>query len=380
MTPVKQQAELGVRAKPALVLSIGEKVAGQNHPRKLDHFRPKPGAFSDRFHEVFGDTPTEIRICPPSNNFGDMLDIRWKAFAGGGPSNPDGGYLKALGRTNFAEAGLRGRPEAINGPDVCDGWNLDGTSGAFDMVGPGDDHVAKLGMKVYTVVRFLVPEVLGVGAWAEISSTSAQTRDQLFQTLGRIYRQTSGQWFGIDLILYMQAAKARPVVDGKRITSKFWSLAIRSPYSIAELIAARDSLASIQAPSGLPALDHGNVERDLEISPALWGPPAQPGDDIRQTIASLPPAKDEPLRTRDEPSSVERPADDVLNRIAALRQEVGVDAADLLLTGAFGVEVEQLTAKTAGAYLAGLERIAEQSAEPVVGEIVIGPDGIEEER
>jgi hypothetical protein len=45
------------------------------------------------------------------------------------------------------------------------------------------------------------------------------------------------------------------------------------------------------------------------------------------------------------------------------------------LTGAFGVEVEQLTAQTAGAYLAGLERIAEQSAEPVVGEVVIEEDG-----
>ena len=363
--PVRQPADLGARAKPALVLSIGEKVPGQSHPRKLDHFRPKPGPFAAKFHEVFGDAPTEIRICPPSNNFGDMLDIRWKAFAGGGPSNPDGGYLKALGRTNFAEQGLAGNVNAISGPDECDGWNLDGTSGAFALSGPGDDVIAKLGMKIYTVARFLVPEVLGVGAWAEISSTSAQTRDSLFTTLGRIYRQTSGQWFGVELVLYMQPAKARPIVDGKRITSKFWSLAIRSPYSIAELLAARDSLASIQAPSRLPALDHGNVDRDLEVSPALWTPPAQPGDDIRQAIADLPPARDEPLRTRDEPSSVERPDDATMNRIAALRQEVGADAADLLLTGAFGVAVDQLTARTAAAYLAGLERIASQDVEQV---------------
>lgn len=375
MSTSARRAELGVRAKPALVLSIGEKVEGQNHPRKLDHFRAKPGPFADKFHAVFGDKPTEIRICPPSNNFGDCLDLRWKAFAGGGPNSPDGGWLKALGRTNFAEEGLRGNVEAINGPETCDGWNKDGTSGVFTIDGPGDVSVVKFGMKIYTVARFLIPEVLGVGAWAEISSTSAQTRDSLFTTLGRIYRQTSGQWFGVELILYMQPAKARPMVDGKRITSRFWSLAVRSPYSIAELIAARDSLASIQAPAQLPALDHGNVERDLEISPALWTPPAQPGDDIRQAIADLPPARDEPLRTREEPSSVGRPDDATLNRIAALRQEVGADAADLLLTGAFGVEVEQLTAQTAGAYLAGLERIAEQSAEPVVGEVVIEEDG-----
>jgi len=374
MTAVKK-AELGVRAKAGLVLSIGEKVPGENFPKKLDHFRAKPGPFADKFHSVFGDAPTEIRICPPSNNFGDCLDIRWKAFAGGGPSNPSGGYLKALGRTNFAEAGLGGRPESINGPETLDGWNKDGTSGAFDITGPDDPQIAKLGAKVYCVCRFLVPDVLGVGAWAEISSTSAQTRDSLFTTLGRIYRQLDGQWFGIELVLYMQPAKARPIVDGKRMTSKFWSLAVRSPYSIAELIAARSDLASIQAPSRLPALDHGSIDRDLEVSPALWGEGARPGDDIRRKVAELPPAKDEPMRTRDEPSSVDRPDDATTNRIAMLREEVGAEAADLLLTGAFGVELHQLTAKTGAAYVSGLERIAEQAAEPVVGEVVIEEDG-----
>ena len=169
-----QRAGLGVRAKPGLVLTIGEKVPGENHPRKLDHFRPKPGPYANRFTEVFGEAPTEIRICPPSNRFGDMLDIRWKAFAGGGPRNPTGGYLKVLGRRNFAELGMAGDVAAIHGPEECDGWNTDGTQGPLRITGPEDPAVAKFGMKVYTVLRFLVPDVLGLGAWAEISSTSAR--------------------------------------------------------------------------------------------------------------------------------------------------------------------------------------------------------------
>jgi hypothetical protein len=216
-------------------------------------------------------------------------------------------------------------------------------------------------------MRFLIPEVLGLGAWAEISSTSAQTRDGLFTTLGRMHRQLSGQWFGVELVLYLQPAKARPLgADGKRLTSRFWALAVRSPYSITDLIDARLRLASIQPPAPLPALNHGDIERDFELSPALWGTSGGAGSDIRQVIDSLPVApRGNDLRTRDEPAADDRADDTLLNRIAVLRRQVGLEAADALLDGAFGSQVERMNAATASAYAAGLERILATHGERV---------------
>lgn len=363
---VRRRSPMGVRAKPGLVLSIGMKAEGHGHPTKLDYFRAKPGPFTDRFYEVFGERPKEVRICPPSNDFGDMIDCRWKAFAGGGP-NKAGGYLKALGDTNFAVAALNGDREKLSGPETLQGWNSDGSKVSVTITGPDDPVVAKFGMKVTTTLRFLVPEVLGVGAWAEISTGSEQSTHSLYRTLAQLYRATRGRWFGLDLILYLQEARSRPVVDGKQITSRFWMLAVRSPYSVVEFIEQRRAVAEIQSPPPLPELDHGSVEREEELHSALWGG----GEErVRQTVAQLPPAPDEPVRTREEPSAVDRPDDALMNRIATLRTEVGAEAADSLLLGSFGREVEQLSAGEAAAYAAGLERIAKARAETVEGELV----------
>ena len=360
-TVTRKRSPLGTRAKPGLILSIGQK-ADKGHPVKLDYFRAKPGPFTDRFAEVFGKQPKEIRVCPPSNVFGDMIDIRWKAFAGGGPSKPDGGYLKALGRTNYAEVALAGDRERMSGEETLDGWNQDGTKGEFKITGPDDPMVAKLKLKVTTTLRFLVPEVLGVGAWAEISTGSEQSTHSLYRTLAQIYRATQGQWFGLDLVLYLQEARSRPVVDGKQITSKFWMIAVRSPYSVVEFIEQRRAIAEIQAPAPLPALDHGAIEREEELHPGLW----ETGEDrVRATVAQLPVGSRETVRTREEPSAVDRPDDALLNRIATLRAEVGLEAADTMLLGSFGCEVEQMNAGEAAAYAAGLERIAEARVEHV---------------
>lgn len=366
-----RRAPLGQRAKPGLVLSIGVLPEGANHPTKLDYFRAKPGPYADKFHAAFGDAPREVPIAIP-DDLPHVLDIRWKAYAGGAAGKRDGGYLRALGQTNYVDRAIGGDVDAMNAAETLTVWKPDGTKGEVEIAGPDDPLVARVGLKVYTTFRFWVPDVLGVGSWAEIATTSEVSTHNLFRVLRDQWRAFSGRWVGLPLILYLQESRARPVVNGKRITSKFWALAVRTPLTVSEFVEQRAALAPIQTRAALPPVAHDDTDRDGELSEALWGEHPVAAQ-MRQQAADLPTPGDEPLRTREEASVVDLPDDALLNRIASLRGDVGADAADQLLYGAFGKrDVAQLDAATAAAYAEGLARLRRDDVDeqPLEGEVV----------
>src|SRR5258708_7461260 len=115
----------GVRVRPALRLALGFRdEAKKGAPTKVDYFIPKRGAkleygrAATKFTEVYGDRPKSIDIRLPAE-FGQSLDIRYKAFAGAG--GDEGGVMVAKGDTNFALY------EWVGGPDVLTVWKQDGS-------------------------------------------------------------------------------------------------------------------------------------------------------------------------------------------------------------------------------------------------------------
>lgn len=361
-----QRAPLGQRAKPALVLTIGEVKAGANHPTKLDYFRPKPGEYAQRFLDAFGATPHEIQIAIP-DDLPAVLDIRWKAY---GKSESGNHYLKALGQSNYVERAIDGDLQAMNAPETLTVWRKDGKKGEATVDGPDDPFLAQLGAKVYTTFRFWVPDVLGLGSWAEIATTSEVSTHNLYRALSQQWQMLRGRWIGLPLVLYLQESKARPVVNGQRISSKFWALAVRTPLSVSEFVEQQAALASIQTRAALPPVAHEDAARDHEISPGLF----ETGGGMRRELEQLPAPADEGLRTRQEASAADVADDTTMNRIATLRVELG-QAADELLVGAYGVDdPAKLSALEARAYVAGLERIREARESRSVEEIALEGD------
>lgn len=255
---IPEPRELGLRAQPTLRLALGYRdEARGGAPVKTDYFVAKSGgegeyaAAADKFTKVCGPQPKAIDIMLPSS-LGQALDIKHKAWAGGGGDG--GGVLRAIGARNFAFEGHLG------GPDTLTIWEPDGTVREQDISGVGDPVAQELGVKLYTVFRFHIPKVLGLTGWAEISTTSAKSTDNLYRQLRQLYG-----WLGpvvtevVKPKLVLRKATARPIVikDGKpkRIRSSFWALDLYVPDTIDEVqerLAARSALLPHPMQAALP--------------------------------------------------------------------------------------------------------------------------------
>ena len=179
---------LGVRVKPALRLAIGYRdPQKRGAPTKVDYFIPKTGPEGEyaraaaKFSEVYKEKPKAIEIRLPGE-FGDALDIRYKAFAGA--SGDEGGVMVAKGDTNFALY------DDAGGPDTLTIWRQDGTveevttAGLDGITGEPLDEIARdLQLGLYTTFRFGIPNVLGYGSYCEITSKGKATTDQIQQVL-----------------------------------------------------------------------------------------------------------------------------------------------------------------------------------------------------
>lgn len=227
---------IGVRVKPALRLAIGFKdPEKRGAPTKTDYFIAKDGPENEfaraaaKFREVYGERPKAVEIRLPGE-FGDALDIRYKAFAGAG-ENGSGGVMTAKGDTNFALY------DYVGGPDTLTIWKQDGsvlevqTAGLDATTGePLDEIAADLKLGLYTTFRFGIPNVLGYGSHAEITSKGKATTDTLWFKLRGFYgtfgHRTS---FVLRPTLIVKPASARPVIKTKeggqqRIKSRIYVL------------------------------------------------------------------------------------------------------------------------------------------------------------
>jgi hypothetical protein len=227
---------VGVRVKPALRLAIGYRdPQKRGAPTKVDYFIPKEGAEGEfaraaaKFREVYGEKPKAVEIRLPGE-FGDALDIRYKAFAGA--SGDEGGVMVAKGDTNFALY------DYVGGPDTLTIWRQDGTveevasAGLDALTGEPLDEVARdLQLGLYTTFRFGIPNVLGYGSHCEITSKGKATTDTLWFKLRGFYGtfgyRTS---FVVRPTLVVKPASARPVVkrgdQTQRIKTRIYVLDI----------------------------------------------------------------------------------------------------------------------------------------------------------
>lgn len=177
---------LGQRVKPIIRLGMGFKDPEKGFPRKTDHFTVRGDERAvAKFAQVYGEKPKSVKIMVPSE-LGLALDISYRSFIGG-QEDPDGGRPLALGFTNFAPLGY------VGGPDVLRVWKQDGSYAEVETLGldelgkPLDEIANDLKIEVYATFTFTIPEVLGWGSFAAITSKGKKSADNLTFKLGQIY-------------------------------------------------------------------------------------------------------------------------------------------------------------------------------------------------
>ena len=177
--------QLGARVKPIIRLGMGIKDPERGFPKKTDHFTVRGDERAvAKFQKVYGDAPKAVKIMVPSE-LSLALDISYRSFVGGGEDG-DGRPL-ALGMTNFSPLGY------VGGPDVLRVWRQDGsyaeveTAGLDELGKPLDEIANDLKIEVHTTFYFTIPEVLGWGSFAAITSKGKKTADNLTFKLTEIY-------------------------------------------------------------------------------------------------------------------------------------------------------------------------------------------------
>ena len=392
--------ELAVVEKASLRLPIGLAVStGEpkqpNRPgRPIDHFRFKEGdlgQYADaaaKALEVYGDTPKELDdVLLFSNDVRDILDIRVKAWGESG--------ARIMGKTNFAA--ITDKDDYLNALNAWDDeilfYPLDAAEVAqatrskeraeawqgeaieSKLRGPDDPRIAKYKMSVEATLRFGLPRVLGLGKVVLYGTKSARNRDNIRDALWFAHEAFRGQLIGIHFRLAVRPRKTRYFDKEKRarITSSGYEVVLDTPWTLDE---AMHALVQMRTSFGdgerlaLPAGDGFFADDDAR---------ARLEEEARILSAGrdLPQPSDEDVRTREEPSAIERLSDAQLNRLANLAKQFDGDVS-IYLRGAFGVDsFEELTADQADqaevalARLVDTERIEE-------GEYVITDESGEE--
>lgn len=252
------------RQPVGLRLSIGD-VKGTNRPgRPIDHFRAKPGeqgehlAAAEKFHAHYGEQPKTLNdVYLLSNEVTDVLDVRvkwWTRLGMGGCSLHN---LAALSPEEFAAR--------------CDAWQEeimaflpDRPDPVMDRLkGPEDPRIAKYEMHVEATIKFLLPEVLGIGTVVEITSKGRRSRGNLYAGVTAAHQFLGGNLIGPRFRLTIRPASNRywqPAKDdkpGKWSKSEFHELVFDTALTVAEIreeIAAH-RMAQIEAPRPAAAIE-----------------------------------------------------------------------------------------------------------------------------
>lgn len=370
-----------LRAPIGLLVATGELVPTKADPTKfrptqLGHFRFKEGALEQyadaaaTAYEVYGQDPTSLDdIYLLSPVLGDVLDIRIKAWAKSG--------LRIVGETNFAELPpdeyaarvdawegeqvlLRPREAADLPPKMRETWNGESVP-LRKLTGPDDALIAKYEMRVETTFRFCMPRVFGMGPVALYSTTSKHNRDQLYKGLTDAERWLQGNLIGIPFRFKIRPRKTSyfDSKEKKYMPTQTFEVVFDTPWTMQEAIDAireqREALGTGRPERlALPAADGaffgGSAARDRD----------EQEERILAASRDLPQPTDEDVRTRDEPSAIERVDDAQLNRLANLAKQFDGDIA-VYLVGAFAVDsLDQLTPDQAVQAELALGRLIEQ--------------------
>ncbi len=274
---VKHQPRAIVPRQPVgLRLSIGD-VKKPNAPgRPIDHFRAKPGQqnehaqAAERFHAHYGAQPKVLDdVYLLSNEITDVLDVRVKWWTQLGLAGCSLHNLAALSPDEFAAR--------------CEAWQEeimaflpDRPEPVMDQLkGPADKRIEKYGMNVEATLKFLLPEVLGIGTVVEITSKGRRSRGNLYAGVTSAWQFLGGNLIGPRFRLTIRPASNRYWQDakddnpGKWSKSEFHELVFDTALTVAEIreeIAAH-RMAQIDAPQRAalvatdPGLHHGPATR-----------------------------------------------------------------------------------------------------------------------
>lgn len=366
MTDIAIPRKRVIRTPVGLLLSIGSEKPERGPGRPIDHFRPKPGELNQfaaeaaKFTEVYGDEPKELTdLYFLLDSVPAVLDIRLLAFSQSG--------IRGVGGTNFAEivddtdfeARVWGEhsfkdtftffPKDVSEvrPELRENWEGEPIEG--ELTGRDDPRVKRLEVKVVASLEFSLPEVMGIGKVARISTSGRASIRNLWKALWTEYEAFGYRLSGIPFRL---ALRPRPTQrfeasEKKYVRTTVYELVIDTTHTVSELRAALEEHR--KAFGGIPGRDRLALE----------------GQAMKQAMA-LPPGGEEE-QIRDEPEA--EVSDALLNRLAALEAEFSEDAVRLMLVGNFGVEsANELDAEQAERYWQMLERAA--PVEEVEGDVI----------
>ena len=247
----------------------------------------------------------------------------------------------------------------------------------YQLKGPDDPIIGKVGLKLYGVLRFAIPTVTGLTTLAEISTTSKRTMQNWMAGIQQVLKLTDGQLAGIPMVLAVRPARTRFFDEKKkkRSTSTFYEVVLKTPHTWDEFAAIvqtrRAEMGATTPRLELPPIKHDDLDRDADLFERELT--------AAERLAAREPEPEE-QQVREEPAP-DRPDDARLNRIARLEDEVGERESQVVLQGVFGVDLAtDLSDSDAERYEQMLLRAASAAAEDVgEGEIVADPEPEEEQ-
>jgi hypothetical protein len=379
-----------LRAPIGLLVATGALVPTKDgkseRPTQLGYFRFKEGALEQyadaaaTANDVYGDEPTSLDdVYLLSNTVGDILDIRIKAWSKSG--------LRIIGQTNFAELppdeyaqrvdawddDIEYRPRELKDVPTRLRATWNGESIFSKLAGPNDPRIGKFEMRVEATFRFCLPKVFGMGPVALYTTTSKHNRDQLYKGITDASQWLQGNLIGIPFRFRIRPRKTSYFDREKRayLPTQTFEVVFDTPWTMQEAIdAIREQREALGAGThverlALPAADTAFFN----------GTDARTRDEQEEAIISasrsLPQPTDEDVRTREEPSAIQRLDDAQLNRLANLAGMFDGDLS-IYLRGAFAVDaLDELTpdqavqAELALERLTGEERVEEGEYEEV---------------
>jgi hypothetical protein len=354
-----------MRPPIGLLISIGDitqSKGGRDIPTRIDHFRAKPGQLAQyagaalKFDEVYGDEPKQIDdLFFLSNNIADVLDIRLRAWGTSG--------IRIAGQTNYAtlppeeweQRAFAFDDEVVFFPidasevrkEDREAW--DGEPIYDQLRGPDDPRIAKLSISVECTLSFCLPEVMGFGTVAQITTKGRRSMRNLHTSVVSQHTFFQGQLVGIPFRLSVRPARTRYFDREKRkyVATEFFELVLDTALTVAQMFErVRERREALGVPLDQRQIGPGTTAEAELLARAITAGGAE-----------------EEVHVRDEPTQGDRPTDDQLNRIAMLEQELG-GASEPYLVGAFNVErADALTREQADQYEAGLQRLADAAAE-----------------
>lgn len=338
---VKHQGRGSATRPPiGLLLSIGDKTTsrgGKEIPTRIDWIRPKEGALEQyaqavaKYHEVYGDKPKQLDdVFFLSNNIGDILNIRLMAW---GSSS-----LRLVGDTNFAtlpreewedrafafddEITYFPRSPADVRPEIRQTWNGEPIRG--QLAGPSDARIEKLKINVECTLTFCLPKILGFGTVAQITTKGRRSMRNLVSAINDQAAFFQGQLIGIPFRLGVQPARVNHFDRESRtyMPTTIQMLVLDTPFTVQQAI---DKIRELRE-----ALGTGNQQ-------AMLGSPEAAAFTASLALNAGDETEGEVVQLREEPSTVEKIDDALLNRIAHLESQVG-DGYKVTLRGVFDVD------------------------------------------